>query len=114
MARTYLIFGDIEGKLDVLRVECAKCDRKGRYHVAQGQQVEVDHDSRDSIRHDHLTQVVQRLHRPRDESFAPCHPMHRRVRRGRGVLLGRSPQTVVLILPAVALGDSIPAAGSVI
>jgi hypothetical protein len=33
MPRTYLIFGDIEGKLDVLRVECTKCDRKGRYHV---------------------------------------------------------------------------------
>jgi hypothetical protein len=33
MARTSLIFGDIEGKLDVLRVECTKCDRKGRYHV---------------------------------------------------------------------------------
>jgi hypothetical protein len=33
MTRTYLIFGDIEGKLDVLRVECTKCDRKGRYHV---------------------------------------------------------------------------------
>ena len=49
MARGYLTFGDIERKLDVLRVECAKCDRKGRYHVAQGQQVEVDHDSRDSI-----------------------------------------------------------------
>ena len=32
MPRTYLIFGDIEGKLDVLRVECTKCDRKGRYH----------------------------------------------------------------------------------
>ena len=31
--RTYLVFGDIEGKLDVLRVECTKCDRKGRYHV---------------------------------------------------------------------------------
>ena len=27
------LFGDIEGKLDVLRVECTKCDRKGRYHV---------------------------------------------------------------------------------
>ena len=24
MPRTYLIFGDIEGKLDVLRVECTK------------------------------------------------------------------------------------------
>ena len=33
MPRAYLIFGDIEGKLDVLRVECTKCDRKGRYHV---------------------------------------------------------------------------------
>jgi hypothetical protein len=32
-ARTYLIFGDIEGKLDVLRVECTKCSRKGRYRV---------------------------------------------------------------------------------
>src|SRR5262249_3561047 len=25
--------GDIEGKLDVLRVECRKCRRKGRYQV---------------------------------------------------------------------------------
>ena len=33
MTRTYLIFGDIEGKLDVLRVECTKCARKGRYSV---------------------------------------------------------------------------------
>jgi hypothetical protein len=33
MPRTYLIFGDIEGKLDVLRVECTRCDRKGRYNV---------------------------------------------------------------------------------
>jgi hypothetical protein len=32
--RTYLIFGDIEGKLDVLHVEYTKCDRKGRYSVA--------------------------------------------------------------------------------
>ena len=31
MPRTYLIFGDIEGKLDVLRVECT--NRKGRYQV---------------------------------------------------------------------------------
>jgi hypothetical protein len=30
MARTYLVFGDIEGKLDVLRVECGPCQRKGR------------------------------------------------------------------------------------
>jgi hypothetical protein len=35
MPRTYVIFGDIEGKLDVLRVECTKCSRKGRYHVAK-------------------------------------------------------------------------------
>ena len=33
MARTYLVFGDIDGKLDVLRVECARCQRKGRYSV---------------------------------------------------------------------------------
>ena len=31
--RSYLIFGDIEGKLDVLSVECTKCARKGRYSV---------------------------------------------------------------------------------
>src|SRR5512133_4181865 len=31
--RTYLIFADIEGKLDTLRVECTKCARKGRYSV---------------------------------------------------------------------------------
>src|SRR5262245_6257546 len=31
--RTYLVFGDIEGKLDTLRVECTKCPRKGRYRV---------------------------------------------------------------------------------
>jgi hypothetical protein len=33
VSRTYLVFGDIEGKLDVLRVECTKCARKGRYSV---------------------------------------------------------------------------------
>ena len=32
--RSYLIFGDIEGKLDTLRVECTKCARKGRYNVS--------------------------------------------------------------------------------
>jgi hypothetical protein len=32
MPRTYLIFGDIEGKLDVLRVECTNCDRKDHVH----------------------------------------------------------------------------------
>ena len=31
--RAHLVFGDIEGKLDVLRVECTKCARKGRYSV---------------------------------------------------------------------------------
>ena len=35
MPRSYVIFGDIEGKLDVLRVECTKCERKGRYSVAK-------------------------------------------------------------------------------
>ena len=33
--RTYLTFGDIEGKLDILVVECMKCPRKGRYSVAK-------------------------------------------------------------------------------
>jgi len=33
MARSYLIFGHIEGKLDVLRVECGRCQRKGRHSV---------------------------------------------------------------------------------
>ena len=28
MARTYLVFGDIEGKLDVLHVECTRCQRR--------------------------------------------------------------------------------------
>ena len=31
--RAYLIFGDIDGKLDVLRIECTKCARKGRYQM---------------------------------------------------------------------------------
>jgi hypothetical protein len=34
MARGYLVFGDIEGKLDMLRVECTRCPREGRYSVA--------------------------------------------------------------------------------
>ena len=33
MARGYLVFADIEGKLDILRVECTRCPRKGRYSV---------------------------------------------------------------------------------
>jgi hypothetical protein len=35
MSRAYLVFGDIEGKVDVLRVECTKCARKGRYGVCK-------------------------------------------------------------------------------
>ena len=31
----HLTFGDIEGKLDVLVVECTRCARKGRYNVAR-------------------------------------------------------------------------------
>jgi hypothetical protein len=31
MSREYLIFGDIEGKLAILRVECTRCERKGRH-----------------------------------------------------------------------------------
>jgi hypothetical protein len=47
VARTYLVFGDIEGKLDTLRVECTKCARKGRYNVRsliepQGQDDEME------------------------------------------------------------------------
>jgi hypothetical protein len=30
-----IIFGDLIGKLDVLRVECEKCGRAGRYSVRQ-------------------------------------------------------------------------------
>ena len=33
MARGYLVFGDINGKLDILRVECTRCPRKGSYRV---------------------------------------------------------------------------------
>jgi hypothetical protein len=29
-----IIFSDLMGKLDVLRVECAKCERAGRYRLA--------------------------------------------------------------------------------
>jgi hypothetical protein len=35
VARTYLTFEDIEGKLEVLRVECMRWQRKGRYSVAK-------------------------------------------------------------------------------
>jgi hypothetical protein len=33
--RSNLVFGDIEGKLEVLRVECTKCEREGRYSMAK-------------------------------------------------------------------------------
>jgi hypothetical protein len=33
--RTFITFGDIEGKLTILRVECTKCPRTGRYNVAK-------------------------------------------------------------------------------
>jgi hypothetical protein len=33
--RDHLTFGDIEGKLDMLIVECTRCPRQGRYSVAK-------------------------------------------------------------------------------
>jgi hypothetical protein len=30
-----VVFGDIDGKLDVLHVACKKCDRRGQYPVAR-------------------------------------------------------------------------------
>jgi hypothetical protein len=35
MTRSYHVFGDIAGKLVMLRVECTRCPRKGRYSVAK-------------------------------------------------------------------------------
>ena len=35
MARTYLTFGDIAGKLHMLRIECTRSARKGQYSVAK-------------------------------------------------------------------------------
>ena len=35
MSRTYLTFGDIAGKPEMLRVECTRCARKGSYSVAK-------------------------------------------------------------------------------
>jgi len=29
-----IIFGDLIGKLDMLRIECPKCGRSGRYRLA--------------------------------------------------------------------------------
>src|SRR6516225_9327087 len=36
MARTNLIFGDIDGKLTAPRLECTRCSRKGRYKNSTG------------------------------------------------------------------------------
>jgi hypothetical protein len=36
MARPDLTFGDIVGKLHMLRVECTRCARRGQYSVASG------------------------------------------------------------------------------
>ena len=35
MSRGHIVFGDIEGKLDVLHVECTKCGGGGRHGVAR-------------------------------------------------------------------------------
>jgi hypothetical protein len=35
MSRSYVVFCGVEGKLDVLHVECRRCQRKGRYSVAK-------------------------------------------------------------------------------
>ena len=35
MSRTFLTFGDIAGKLHILRIECTRCQRKGRHTVAK-------------------------------------------------------------------------------
>jgi hypothetical protein len=55
MPRTYLIFGDIEGKLDVLRVECSKCDRKGPLSRPQ-----ADREARAHGQHDEMAGNAQR------------------------------------------------------
>jgi hypothetical protein len=73
--RTYLIFGDIDGKLDVLTVQCTKCARKGCYHVQRLMEVYGRKDnmskwlsdlkgdclSRDSRLHDHCDLVCPDL-----------------------------------------------------
>ena len=35
LSRTFVTFGDIAGKLHMLRIECTRCQRKGRYIVAK-------------------------------------------------------------------------------
>jgi len=34
MPREAIIFGDLIGKLDMVRIECPKCGRSGRYRLA--------------------------------------------------------------------------------
>jgi hypothetical protein len=55
MARTYLVFGDIEGKLRVLRVECSRCGRKGRYDVGK-----LIKKIRTQRQHDEMERAAQR------------------------------------------------------
>jgi hypothetical protein len=64
MARTYLVFGDIEGKLDVLRVECTKCDRKALQRGAG------DHDGRARDRGQEADGRYARAHHGRRTSGA--------------------------------------------
>ena len=52
MPRTYLIFGDIEGKLDVLRVECTKCDRLSRPQADREARAQGQHDEREMLNAD--------------------------------------------------------------
>ena len=35
MSVSYLTFGDIAGKLHMLRIECTRCARRGQYSVAK-------------------------------------------------------------------------------
>jgi hypothetical protein len=55
MARTYLVFGDMEGKLDVLRVECTKCPRKGLL-----QRPQADREIRPQSQHGEMEGAAQR------------------------------------------------------
>ena len=55
MARTYLVFGDIEGKLDMLHVECSRCGRRGRYNVGK-----LIKKIRTQRQHDEMERAAQR------------------------------------------------------
>jgi hypothetical protein len=54
--RAYLVFGDIEGKLDVLRVECTKCSRRGVYYVYRL----IEKYGRPQGKHDEMEGTVKR------------------------------------------------------